>query len=79
MVAPLGGMYQAGTLSGNPVAMAAGISTLEELKKQNPYEQFNEHAITIEKALLEASKENGIELTVSRFGSMVNPFFTSKK
>ena len=35
-VAPLGGMYQAGTLSGNPIAMAGGISTLKELKKQNP-------------------------------------------
>lgn len=78
-VAPLGGMYQAGTLSGNPVAMAAGISTLTELEKQNPYNQFNEHAATIEKALLEAAEENGIELTVSRFGSMVNPFFTNKK
>lgn len=79
MVAPLGGMYQAGTLSGNPVAMAAGISTLEELKAQNPYDKFNEQAATIEKALLDAASENGIELTVSRFGSMVNPFFTAKK
>lgn len=78
-VAPLGGMYQAGTLSGNPVAMAAGISTLTELEKQNPYNQFNEHAEAIEKALLEAAGENGVDLTVSRFGSMVNPFFTNKK
>ena len=43
-VAPLGGMYQAGTLSGNPIAMAGGIATLTELKKQNPYKQFNETA-----------------------------------
>ncbi len=78
MVAPLGGMYQAGTLSGNPVAMAAGISTLEELKTQNPYDKFNEQAAIIEKALLDAATANGIDLTVSRFGSMVNPFFTSK-
>ncbi len=79
MVSPLGAMYQAGTLSGNPVAMAAGISTLEELQSQNPYDKFNEQAATIEKALLNAAAENGIDLTVSRFGSMVNPFFTSKK
>lgn len=78
MVAPLGGMYQAGTLSGNPVAMAAGISTLEELKAQNPYDKFNAQALQIEKALLAAAESNEIELTVSRFGSMINPFFSSK-
>ena len=79
MVSPLGAMYQAGTLSGNPVAMAAGISTLEELQSQNPYDKFNTQAAIIENALLDAAAENGIVLKVSRFGSMVNPFFTSKK
>ncbi|XRE42101.1 Glutamate-1-semialdehyde 2,1-aminomutase [Tenacibaculum discolor] len=78
-VAPLGGMYQAGTLSGNPIAMAAGISTLTELKKQNPYEKFNEIAQIIEVFLLESAKKNGVEITVNRFGSMINPFFTNKK
>ena len=48
MVAPLGGMYQAGTLSGNPIAMAGGISTLTELKNQNPYEFFEEIGAKIE-------------------------------
>jgi glutamate-1-semialdehyde 2,1-aminomutase len=78
MVSPLGPMYQAGTLSGNPVAMAAGIATLSELKAQNPYDKFNAQAAKIEKALLDAAAENGIDLTVNRFGSMINPFFTSK-
>ena len=78
MVSPLGAMYQAGTLSGNPVAMAAGISTLSELKAQNPYDKFNEQAATIEKALLAAAAANNIDLTVNRFGSMINPFFTAK-
>ena len=77
MVAPLGGMYQAGTLSGNPIAMAAGISTLTELKKQNPYKQFNAVAEKIEGFLLTSAKENGVEITVNRFGSMINPFFTN--
>ncbi|CAM1373596.1 glutamate-1-semialdehyde 2,1-aminomutase [Tenacibaculum xiamenense] len=77
MVAPLGGMYQAGTLSGNPIAMAAGISTLSELKKQNPYEKFNEVAQIIEVFLLESAKKHGVEITVNRFGSMINPFFTN--
>ncbi|GFD79324.1 glutamate-1-semialdehyde 2,1-aminomutase [Tenacibaculum sp. KUL118] len=79
IVAPLGGMYQAGTLSGNPIAMAAGISTLTELKKQNPYEKFNEIAQIIEVFLLESAKKHGVEITVNRFGSMINPFFTNKK
>ena len=78
MVAPLGGMYQAGTLSGNPIAMAGGIATLTELKKQNPYEKFNEIAQIIEVFLLESAKKYGVDLTVNRFGSMINPFFTNK-
>lgn len=77
MVAPLGGMYQAGTLSGNPIAMAAGISTLTELKKQNPYEQFNLVAEKIEEYLKSSANEYGVEITVNRFGSMINPFFTN--
>src|SRR5690606_21707322 len=79
MVSPLGEMYQAGTLSGNPVAMAAGIATLKELSSQHPYEQFEKQAMVLEKALLDAAKENNIALTVNRFGSMINPFFTDKK
>jgi len=78
MVSPLGAMYQAGTLSGNPVAMAAGISTLTELKAQNPYDKFNVQAEIIEKALLAAATANGIDLTVNRFGAMINPFFNAK-
>lgn len=78
MVSPLGPMYQAGTLSGNPVAMAAGISTLTELKNQNPYDKFNAQAEIIEKTLLAAAETNGIDLTVNRFGSMINPFFSAK-
>ena len=76
MVAPLGEMYQAGTLSGNPIAMAAGIATLSELKKQNPYEKFNEIAQIIEVFILESAKKYGVQMTVNRFGSMMNPFFT---
>ncbi|WP_392348115.1 glutamate-1-semialdehyde 2,1-aminomutase [uncultured Polaribacter sp.] len=75
-VAPLGGMYQAGTLSGNPIAMAGGISTLTELKRQNPYDQFNEIAAALENILLETAKKYKIDLVVNRFGSMINPFFT---
>ena len=77
MVSPLGAMYQAGTLSGNPIAMAAGIATLSTLKKQNPYEQFNETASILEVILLEKAKKYGVAIVVNRFGSMINPFFTN--
>ena len=76
-VAPLGGMYQAGTLSGNPIAMAGGISTLKELKKQNPYEKFDAIGDRLSSMLLGAGKKFNIDVTVNRFGSMMNPFFTN--
>jgi len=79
MVSPLGDMYQAGTLSGNPIAMASGLATLKELQKKNPYKDFNKIAKKIEKILLTAAAENEIPLQVNRFGSMINPFFTDKK
>ena len=75
-VSPLGGMYQAGTLSGNPIAMAGGISTLKELKRQNPYEKFDHIGDRIEAILLNAGKKYNVDVTVNRFGSMMNPFFT---
>ncbi len=78
-VAPLGPMYQAGTLSGNPIAMACGIATLKELKKQNPYKDFDKTAAFLERAMLAAAKENGVDLQVNRYGSMINPFFTNEK
>lgn len=78
-VAPLGGMYQAGTLSGNPIAMVGGISTLKELKRQNPYSDFEKIGERIESILLKSAKKYDIDLTVNRFGSMMNPFFTKVK
>jgi len=79
LVSPLGGMYQAGTLSGNPIAMSCGIATLKELKRQNPYKAFEKTAAFLERVMLDAAKENGIDLQVNRFGSMINPFFTKEK
>ena len=79
MVAPLGDMYQAGTLSGNPIAMSCGIATLKTLKKRNPYADFEKTAAFLERVLKDAAKENGIDLQVNRFGSMINPFFTKEK
>lgn len=78
-VAPLGEMYQAGTLSGNPIAMAGGIATLTELKKQNPYEFFQKTAKEIEDVLKDKASKYGVKIVVNRFGSMINPFFTDEK
>lgn len=78
MVSPLGAMYQAGTLSGNPIAMASGIATLKELKNQKPYQKFNDRGEEIEKMLLTSADKYGVDLVVNRFGSMINPFFTKE-
>jgi len=76
MVAPSGPVYQAGTLSGNPVAMAAGLATLQELIKPGVYENLNTLSARLEKGLKNAAKEAGIPLTVNRAASMLTCFFT---
>ena len=76
MVAPLGPMYQAGTLSGNPIAVASGIATLKALRISNPYQLFDELGKNITYVLLEEAKRNNIDITVNHFGAMLNPFFS---
>ena len=76
MFAPDGPVYQAGTLSGNPLAMAAGIASLKLLKEQPPYEQFQKQYGVISSALLEAAKRKGIPLQVPGYGGMFSLFFT---
>ncbi|MCB9196661.1 MAG: glutamate-1-semialdehyde 2,1-aminomutase [Flavobacteriales bacterium] len=78
-VAPLGNMYQAGTLSGNPVAMAGGIATLEVLEKEDPYQFFEKYANAMKDGMLSLAKEKGVALQVNHFGSMINPFFSEKE
>ncbi|MFV0247496.1 MAG: glutamate-1-semialdehyde 2,1-aminomutase [Tenacibaculum sp.] len=78
-VAPVGDMYQAGTLSGNPIAMAAGISTLTELKRQNPYKKLDELGKIIKVFLSEYAKKYDIAVNVNHFGSMLSPFFSNKE
>jgi glutamate-1-semialdehyde 2,1-aminomutase len=78
-VAPLGPMYQAGTLSGNPLAMAAGYVTLHRLnEKRELYETLEFNAETLCHGVAEAAKEAGIPLTINRVGSMFTFFFTEK-
>lgn len=73
--APDGPVYQAGTLSGNPLALAAGIASLKKLIEENPYPLLNELGSRIQAAILSASKEKGIAVQVPQVGSMFALFF----
>jgi glutamate-1-semialdehyde 2,1-aminomutase len=75
-VAPAGGVYQAGTLSGNPLAVAAGMKTLELLSKPGTYEQLEKTSARLADGLGKLAKEAGIPLTTNRVGSMFTGFFT---
>ncbi len=74
-VAPMGQIYQAGTLSGNPVAMRAGIETLRLLEDPGFYERLEERAKQLEEGLRELASLSGIALTCQRVGSMFTAFF----
>ena len=77
-IAPLGPVYQAGTLSGNPLAMAAGIAALKMLEENNFYENLNAMGTSLKAALAEAAKEKGIALQIPQVGSMFCLFFNNK-
>lgn len=77
-VAPIGGVYQAGTLSGNPLAMTVGLKTLELLTKQNVYVDLEAKGAFLEAGLRKAAADAGIPLQVNRVGSMFSFFFTDK-
>ncbi|RMD47181.1 MAG: glutamate-1-semialdehyde-2,1-aminomutase [Aquificota bacterium] len=78
-VAPEGPVYQAGTLSGNPLAMAAGLRQLEILKEKNPYPELDNKGNKLEKGMKELIEKYGIKATVNRVGSMITMFFTDKE
>src|SRR5207237_9374237 len=77
-LAPLGPVYQAGTLSGNPVAMAAGIAALEELAKNDSYERLEQLGAQLESGMKEAARAAGIPAQFNRIGSMFCGYFTEK-
>ncbi|MEJ5173503.1 MAG: glutamate-1-semialdehyde 2,1-aminomutase [Hydrogenothermaceae bacterium] len=78
-VAPVGPVYQAGTLSGNPLAMAAGLAQLKLLKELNPYQELDKKGKVLEDGIKEISKLTGKPITVNRVGSMITAFFTDKE
>ena len=77
LISPLGPVYQAGTLSGNPLAVAAGIACLSELAQPGTYERLESLGARLEDGWRTAAQERGVPLTVNRVGSMLTAFFTS--
>jgi glutamate-1-semialdehyde 2,1-aminomutase len=78
-VLPAGKVFQAGTLSGNPVATAAGIATLRELRDHPPYERLEMLSARLERGLSAAAKEANIPHVITRVGSMMTLFFNAQR
>ena len=76
LVSPLGPMYQAGTLSGNPIAVAAGKSTLSVLKNSSIYDDLEERSAEFGEGVKRAAEKHGVPITFNRVGSMWTIFFT---
>ena len=79
MVAPLGPVYQAGTLSGNPIAMAAGIATLTKLKDESVYKHINNLTGQLAEGMRRIANENHVKMQIAVFGSMITPFFNDQR
>jgi glutamate-1-semialdehyde 2,1-aminomutase len=75
-IAPLGPVYQAGTLSGNPVAMTAGLKTLELLSESGFYEKLSQKTRQLVAGMLDLAKSAGVPLTANQVGGMFGLFFT---
>lgn len=78
-VAPAGPVYQAGTLSGNPVAVAAGLATLEELGRPGVYERLESLTNELAAGLRERAARHGVPCTIQAVGSMMTVFFTERE
>ncbi len=75
-IAPLGPVYQAGTLSGNPLAVAAGLTTLGLLREEGVYEQLEASGAALEAGLAQAAQGAGVQVQIQRVGAMLTVFFT---
>ncbi|MCU0620392.1 MAG: glutamate-1-semialdehyde 2,1-aminomutase [Gemmatimonadales bacterium] len=78
LIAPAGPVYQAGTLSGNPLAMAAGLATLDELARPGVWERAERWAADAERVLATVLPAAGVPVTVQRVGTMLTAFFTDR-
>ena len=78
MMAPVGPVYQAGTLSGNPLVMTAGIETIKVLSQPGVYHRLEARSLSLGGGLIKAASEAGISLHISRVASLLTVFFTAK-
>jgi glutamate-1-semialdehyde 2,1-aminomutase len=78
-VAPVGPVYQAGTLSGNPLAVAAGLSTLRRLENDSPYGRLETLGARLESGILGAASKASVAVGMNRVGSMFTLFFTDRE
>lgn len=78
-IAPVGSIYQAGTLSGNPLAMAAGYAALRLLEEPGLYEELDRKTARLADGFKENAKQTGIPLQINRVGSMVSAFFSQQE
>ncbi|QEY25876.1 glutamate-1-semialdehyde 2,1-aminomutase [Neisseria zalophi] len=78
-ISPLGGVYQAGTLSGNPVAVAAGLKTLEIIRRKGFYEQLTEHTQRLTNGFQAAAQEAGVTFSADSVGGMFGLYFADSK
>ena len=77
-LAPTGPVYQAGTLSGNPIAMTAGLKTLEIISRDGFYEDLDAKTERMLKGISQAAKDNGIPFSTNQVGAMFGMFFTEE-
>jgi glutamate-1-semialdehyde 2,1-aminomutase len=78
-ISPVGPVYQAGTLSGNPLAMACGVATLKVLKRTNPYGRLESETARLSAGLAAAAKSAGLPHSIAQIGSMFTLFFHPEK
>ena len=79
LLSPVGNVYQAGTLSGNPVAVAAGLAMMDLIEKENPYPRLATLGEQIESGLTDAARSAGVPFCCSCLGGMFTPYFTGAR
>ena len=79
LISPAGSVYQAGTLSGNPLAMASGLATLEILQEAGAYEALERRSAQLAEGLIDAAEAAGVPVALNRVASMLTPFFMKEK
>ncbi len=78
-ISPTGKVYQAGTLSGNPLAMAGGLATLEIMQETGVYNVLERRSAMLAEGLIDAAEKTGVPIALNRVGSMLTPFFVKER